>query len=57
MYFTSKINPVLFIAEVGSNHEGNFLEAKKLNLNACSSNADVVKLKILTVSSASNNAE
>ena len=48
MYFTSKINPVLFIAEVGSNHEGNFLEAKKLILNACSSNADVVKLQILT---------
>jgi len=48
MYFTSKINPVLFIAEVGSNHEGNFLEAKKLILNACSSNADVVKLQIFT---------
>ena len=29
MYFNSKINPVLFIAEVGSNHEGNFKEAKK----------------------------
>ena len=48
MYFTSKINPVLFIAEVGSNHEGNFLEAKKLVLQACSSRADIVKLQIFT---------
>ena len=48
MYFTSKINPVLFIAEVGSNHEGNFLEAKKLVLKACSSRADIVKLQIFT---------
>ncbi len=47
MYFTSKINPVFFIAEVGSNHEGNFSEAKKLVINASNSNADVVKLQIL----------
>ena len=46
MYFTSKINPVLFIAEVGSNHEGNFNEAKKLVLNACNTDSDVVKLQI-----------
>ena len=48
MYFTSKINPVLFIAEVGSNHEGNFNEAKKLVLNACNTDSDVVKLQIFT---------
>ena len=48
MYFNSKINPVLFIAEVGSNHEGNFKEAKKLVINACNSRADVIKLQILT---------
>lgn len=47
MYFKSKINPVLFIAEVGSNHEGNYSEAKKLVINACNSRADVVKLQIL----------
>ena len=47
MYFNSKINPVLFIAEVGSNHEGNYSEAKKLVINACNSRADVVKLQIL----------
>jgi N,N'-diacetyllegionaminate synthase len=48
MYFTSKINPVLFIAEVGSNHEGNFKEAKKLVINACNTDSDVVKLQIFT---------
>ncbi len=47
MYFTSRINPVLFIAEVGSNHEGKYKEAKKLVLNACKTKADVVKLQIL----------
>jgi N,N'-diacetyllegionaminate synthase len=48
MHFTSKINPVLFIAEVGSNHEGNYKEAIKLVLNACDTNSDVVKLQIFT---------
>ena len=48
MLFGSKVNPVLFIAEVGSNHEGNFSEAKKLVINASKSNADVVKLQIFT---------
>lgn len=48
MYFTSKINPILFIAEVGSNHEGNFLEAIKLVKEACKSNADVIKLQIFS---------
>ena len=46
--FKSKKNPVLFIAEVGSNHEGNFAEAKKLVINASKSNADVIKLQIFT---------
>ena len=48
MYFNSEINPVLFIAEVGSNHQGNFNEAKKLVINACKTRADVVKLQILS---------
>ncbi len=48
MLFSSKVNPVLYIAEVGSNHEGNFSEAKKLVTNACNSKADVVKLQIFT---------
>jgi N,N'-diacetyllegionaminate synthase len=48
MLFKSKVNPVLYIAEVGSNHEGNFLEAKKLVKNASLSNADVIKLQIFT---------
>lgn len=48
MFFKSKLNPILFIAEVGSNHEGSFSEAKKLIINACKSNADVVKLQIFT---------
>lgn len=46
MSFKSKVNPVLFIAEVGSNHEGNFSEAKRLVINASKTNADVVKLQI-----------
>lgn len=48
MLFSSKVNPVLFIAEVGSNHEGNFSQAKKLVTNASQSKADVVKLQIFT---------
>tara|TARA_B100000787_G_C16180327_1_gene291420 strand:- start:635 stop:1711 length:1077 start_codon:yes stop_codon:yes gene_type:complete len=48
MHFTSKINNIFFIAEVGSNHEGSFEEAKKTVLSACKSNADVVKLQIFT---------
>ncbi len=48
MLFSSKVNPVLYIAEVGSNHEGNFSEAKKLVINASKSKADVVKLQIFT---------
>ncbi len=48
MLFNSKVNPVMYIAEVGSNHEGNFSEAKKLVINACRSKADVVKLQIFS---------
>ena len=48
MLFNSKVNPVMYIAEVGSNHEGNFSEAKKLVKNACRSKADVVKLQIFS---------
>jgi N-acetylneuraminate synthase/N,N'-diacetyllegionaminate synthase len=48
MHFTSKINKIFFIAEVGSNHEGNFNDAKKTVLSACKSDADVVKLQIFT---------
>jgi len=48
MLFNSKVNPVMFIAEVGSNHEGNFLEAKRLVKNASKSKADVVKLQIFS---------
>ena len=46
MSFKSKVNPVLFIAEVGSNHEGDFSEAKRLVINASKTNSDVVKLQI-----------
>ena len=48
MLFNSKINPILYIAEVGSNHEGSFSEAKKLVISASKSKADVVKLQIFT---------
>lgn len=48
MEFNSKVNPALFIAEVGSNHEGIFSEAKKLVFNACKSQADVIKLQIFS---------
>ena len=48
MYFNSKNNPLLFIAEVGSNHEGSFAEAKKIIIEACKSEADVVKIQTYT---------
>ena len=46
MYFKSKDNPILFIAEVGSAHEGSFVNAKKLILEACKSNADCIKIQV-----------
>jgi N,N'-diacetyllegionaminate synthase len=48
MFFNSEANPILYIAEVGSNHEGNFSDAKKLVINASKSKADVIKLQIFT---------
>ena len=48
MYFNSKYNPCFFIAEVGSNHEGNFVNAKKLIIEAAKSNADLIKIQIYT---------
>ena len=48
MYFNSKNNPLLFIAEVGSNHEGSFTEAKKIVKEACKSNADIIKIQTYT---------
>ena len=48
MYFKSKINPCLFIAEVGSAHEGSYKNALKLISSAVQTNADVIKLQIYT---------
>ena len=47
-FFSSKINPVLFIAEIGGNHEGNFAYAQRLMELALDSGADIVKLQIYT---------
>ena len=48
MYLKSSKNQVYFIAEIGSNHEGNFSEAKKI-LKACiQSKADCAKIQIYT---------
>jgi len=46
MYFKSKNNPILFIAEVGSAHEGSFTKAKQLVLEACKSKADCIKIQV-----------
>jgi N,N'-diacetyllegionaminate synthase len=48
--FVSKINSVFYIAEIGSAHEGSFLNAKKLITEACKSNADCVKIQIYKAS-------
>ncbi len=48
MHFKSSKNPCYFIAEVGSNHEGNFAKAKNLVIEAARSNADLVKIQIYT---------
>ncbi len=42
----SKKNPIYFIAEVGSNHEGNFKEAIRIVKNCIKSKADCVKIQI-----------
>jgi sialic acid synthase SpsE len=44
--FNSKNNSSFFIAEIGSAHEGSFLDAIKLVNEACKSNADCVKIQI-----------
>ena len=48
MYFKSSKNQVYFIAEIGSNHEGNFKEAKKILNNCIKSKADCAKIQIYT---------
>ena len=48
MKFKSKKNQVYFIAEVGSNHEGNFNDAKKIIKNCIKSTADCIKIQIYT---------
>ena len=42
----SKKNPIYFIAEVGSNHEGNFKEAIRIVKNCIKSKADCIKIQI-----------
>lgn len=39
-----------FIAEIGGNHKGDFELAKELVQNACSSEADIIKLQLYTAS-------
>ncbi len=46
--FTSKTNPIFFIAEIGGNHEGDFEYAKKLTDLALNSGADAVKFQFYT---------
>ena len=46
MFFKSKKNKIFFIAEIGSNHEGNFKTAKKLTYEAIHSGADAIKFQI-----------
>lgn len=46
--FESKKNKVLFIAEIGGNHEGDFDYAKKLTSLAVDSGADAVKYQFYT---------
>ncbi|QDM17976.1 N-acetylneuraminate synthase family protein [Tardiphaga sp. vice278] len=44
--FTSKANPVLFIAEIGGNHEGDFAYAQQLLQLGLESGADIIKFQI-----------
>ena len=46
--FTSKRNPIFFIAEIGGNHEGNFIFAQELTRLAIESGADAVKFQFYT---------
>jgi N-acetylneuraminate synthase/N,N'-diacetyllegionaminate synthase len=47
-YFFSKKNPVLYIAEIGGNHEGSFKYAKILTQLAIESGADAIKFQFYT---------
>ena len=46
--FTSVLNPVFFIAEIGGNHEGDFEYAKRLTDLAIESGADAIKFQFYT---------
>lgn len=46
--FASRINPVLFIAEIGGNHEGDFAYAQRLTKLALESGTDIIKFQIYT---------
>ncbi|WP_445492862.1 N-acetylneuraminate synthase family protein [Rhodopseudomonas sp. RCAM05734] len=45
-HFASKVNPVLFIAEIGGNHEGDFAYAQRLMQLGLESGADIIKFQI-----------
>lgn len=45
-HFASERNPVLFIAEIGGNHEGDFAYARRLLQLGLESGADVVKFQM-----------
>ena len=44
----SKSNPIYLIAEVGSNHEGNFKTARRLFKECIKSKADCIKIQVYT---------
>lgn len=44
--FASMTNPVLFIAEIGGNHEGDFAYARRLTQLGLESGADIIKFQI-----------
>ena len=46
-FWTGKNGP-LMIAEIGGNHEGSFINAKKLTNEAIKSGADVIKFQLYT---------
>ncbi len=48
MQLKSLKNKVYFIAEIGSNHEGNFFDAKKTLKDCLKSKADCAKIQIYT---------
>ena len=48
MHLKSLKNKIYFIAEIGSNHEGNFSDAKKILKDCIKSKADCAKIQIYT---------